>query len=242
MIPRRMFSACRSAKKTCKAAKKCISLYMNEHLDVHYLGTVPYRQAFEHQLELHRRRTERRIPDTLLLLEHPHVYTLGRHADESNIMWGEAERRRRGVSVEHVDRGGDVTYHGPGQLVGYPLIGIRDRGMTPRRLVEWVEMLVMETLSGFGIDSYVHPDYPGVWVGDAKICAIGMRIRNGVSYHGFALNVSTDLEYFGGIVPCGIRDKRVCSVNSVLNRETDMKDLRERLSRIAAQTLPAASE
>ncbi len=211
---------------------------MDKDLKIAYLGEVPYRKAFEQQLELHAQRVEDRIPDTLLLLEHPHVYTLGRHAREGNIVWNEAERKARRVQVEHVDRGGDVTYHGPGQLVGYPLIKIADRGLTPRRLVEWVETLVIETLSRYGIKSYVHPDYPGVWVGDAKICAIGMRIRKGVSYHGFALNVSTDLDYFNGIVPCGIRDKRVCSVNAVLGMHTDMERLRETLSRFARSTLP----
>ncbi|RKY55741.1 MAG: lipoyl(octanoyl) transferase, partial [Candidatus Neomarinimicrobiota bacterium] len=128
-----------------------------------------------------------------------------------------------------VDRGGDVTYHGPGQLVGYPIIKLEDRGLSPRRLVAWVEKLIIGTVASYGIAAYVHPHYPGVWVGDAKICAIGMRIKEKVSYHGFALNVSTDLSYFNGIVPCGIHDKSVCSLSSILGKKIDIEVVKERL-------------
>ncbi|MDZ7796829.1 MAG: lipoyl(octanoyl) transferase LipB [Candidatus Marinimicrobia bacterium] len=173
------------------------------------------------------------------MLEHPHVYTLGRHANRENLVWDEAERKKMGVDVQHVDRGGDVTYHGPGQLVGYPLIKLDECGLTPRRLVKWVEDLIIDTLSVYGIESYVHPDHPGVWVGDAKICAIGMRIKKGVSYHGFALNISTDLRYFTGIVPCGIGDKEVCSLEGLLHRNVEQKHLRAILSERAASMLKA---
>ncbi len=196
-------------------------------------GRVDYTAALELQRDLHAKRVRDEIPDTLILLEHPPVYTLGRHADGGNIVWDESRRRERGVDVRQTDRGGDVTYHGPGQLVGYPIIKLASRGLTPLRLVAWVEDLIMQVLNAFGIASYVHPDYPGVWVGDAKICAIGMRIKEGVSYHGFALNVSTDLSYFEGIVPCGIQDKSVCSVSSVLGKTTDPDAVKKILSKIA---------
>ncbi len=212
---------------------------MSGQLKIRYLGQVPYREAFEKQLQLHQLRVENRIPDTLLLLEHPHVYTLGRHASRENLVWNEAERKKNGVDIQHVDRGGDVTYHGPGQLVGYPLIKLEECKLTPRRLVKWVEDLIVDTLSVYGIESYVHPDYPGVWVGDAKICAIGMRIKKGVSYHGFALNISTDLRYFKGIVPCGIGDKEVCSLESLLHRNVEHKVLYGVLSERAAAMLEA---
>ena len=208
---------------------------MGKELHTQDLGTIDYAEAFDLQLELHRQRLENKIPDTLLLLEHPHVFTLGRHAREGNVVWDKKELEQNSVEVRHVDRGGDVTYHGPGQLVGYPIIKLNDRGFRPRRLVEWVENLIIRTVASFGIASYVHPEYPGIWIGDAKICAIGMRIREGVSYHGFALNVSTDLSYFNGIVPCGIQNKGICSLSSVLGRKIKIEEVKERLIKEAIQ-------
>ena len=202
---------------------------MGKQLHTQDLGTIDYAEAFDLQLDLHGRRIKNKIPDTLLLLEHPHVFTLGRHAQEDNVVWNENELNRHQVEVRQVDRGGDVTYHGPGQLVGYPIIKLEDRGLSPRRLVAWVEKLIIGTVASYGIAAYVHPQYPGVWVGDAKICAIGMRIKEKVSYHGFALNVSTDLSYFNGIVPCGIHDKSVCSLSSILGKKIDIEVVKERL-------------
>ncbi len=202
---------------------------MEKQLHTQDLGTIDYAEAFDLQLDLHGRRIENKIPDTLLLLEHPHVFTLGRHAQENNVVCNENELNRHQVEVRQVDRGGDVTYHGPGQLVGYPIIKLEDRGLSPRRLVAWVEKLIIGTVASYGIAAYVHPQYPGVWVGDAKICAIGMRIKEKVSYHGFALNVSTDLSYFNGIIPCGIQDKSVCSLSSILGKKIDIEDVKKRL-------------
>ena len=200
---------------------------MEKRLHTQDLGTIQYNDAYDLQLKLHEQRVNNKIPDTMLLLEHPHVFTLGRHATVTNIMWNENELKAHDVFVKHVDRGGDVTYHGPGQIVGYPIIKLNDRDLRPRRLVEWVEKIIIRTVASFGIHSYVHPEYPGVWVGDAKICAIGMRIREGVSYHGFALNVSTDLSYFNGIVPCGIQNKSVCSLESLLGRKIDIGEVKK---------------
>jgi len=209
---------------------------MKKTLSIQNLGQIPYTEAFDLQLRLHRQRVDDKIPDTLLLLEHPHVYTLGRHANDNNIVWDNDERRNRGVDVRHVDRGGDVTYHGPGQLVGYPIIKLEEKGLTPRGLVKWVENMIIRTVAASGIASYIHPEYPGVWVGDAKICAIGMRIKERVSYHGFALNVNTDLSYFNGIVPCGIQDKSVCSIKSLIGKKTDMDIVREILIKEALES------
>ncbi len=202
---------------------------MRKEFHTQDLGTIDYAEAFDLQLELHGQRLENKISDTLLLLEHPHVFTLGRHAREGNIVWDKNELEQNNVEVRQVDRGGDVTYHGPGQLVGYPIIKLKDRDLQPRRLVEWVENLIIRTIASFGIASYVHSEYPGVWIGDAKICAIGMRIREGVSYHGFALNVSTDLSYFNGIVPCGIQNKSVCSLSSLLGKKINIEEVKQRL-------------
>ncbi|MDD3095036.1 MAG: lipoyl(octanoyl) transferase LipB [Candidatus Neomarinimicrobiota bacterium] len=215
---------------------------MKKELKIEFAGRVPYETAFRRQLELQELRLGDKIPDTLLLLEHPHVYTLGRHAREGNLVWSEEERRMRGVELQQTDRGGDVTYHGPGQLIGYPIILLRDRGLLPRRLVEWVENTVIQTLDCFSISAYVHPDYPGVWVDDAKICAIGMRIREGVSYHGFALNVNTDLSYFSGIVPCGINGGKTCSMASLLGYEPDIRQVGNKLALKAGALLERESK
>ena len=171
-----------------------------------------------------------------MLLEHPHVFTLGRHANEGNIIWDTEKLNSQKVKVIQVDRGGDVTYHGPGQLVGYPIIKLSDAGTSPRKLVEWVEKIIIQSLNHYGISGHIDPEHPGVWVDNAKICAIGMRIREDVSYHGFALNVSTDLSYFDGIVPCGIKNKSVCSVSSVLGRKIDIEEVKKIL---AAEALSA---
>ena len=211
---------------------------MEKDLKIQYPGRIEYNAAFDLQLDLHAQRVRDEIPDTLLLLEHPHVYTLGRHAKIDNLVWDDTLRREKNVDLIRVDRGGDVTYHGPGQLVGYPIIKLTGRGLLPKRLVEWIENSIICTLAYFGIEAFVHPKYPGIWVGDAKICAIGMRIKEGVSYHGFALNVSTDLSYFEGIIPCGIKNKAVCSMSSVLGKTIDIMQVEQILARVATELLP----
>jgi lipoyl(octanoyl) transferase len=218
-------------------AQKSYYFGMRPETTIHDLGLIDYMPAYEEQLRLHGKRVHDEIPDTLMLLEHPHIFTLGRHATGDNIVWNEEMRKQFEVDVLRVDRGGDVTYHGPGQLVGYPIVKLQDHKLQPRGMVERVENLIIRTVAAFGIHSYVHPEYPGVWVNDAKICAIGMRIKEGVSYHGFALNVSTDLSYFSGIVPCGIQDKSVCSLSSVLGRRIDINTVKSIIAKEALSTL-----
>ncbi len=150
----------------------------------------------------------------LLLLEHSHVYTLGRRGRLDDILAPEHRLASLGVEVHHVDRGGEVTYHGPGQLVGYPVIDLRRLRMRPLEYVRSLERLLMETLSDFGIAAESDGRPTGVWTGGAKIAAIGVRVSRGVTTHGFALNVSPDLGYFEHIVPCGIEDCRVTSMES----------------------------
>lgn len=209
---------------------------MEKGLHTQDLGTIQYNEAFDLQQELHCKRVNGTIPDTMLLLEHPHVFTLGRHATDTNILWNKKQLEERRIMLMHVDRGGDATYHGPGQIVGYPIIKLKERGLSPKKMVEWVENLIIRTVAHFGISSYVHPEHPGIWVGDSKLCAIGMRIRNDVSYHGFALNVSTDLSYFNGIVPCGIKNKNVCSLESLLGRKIDINEVKAIISGEAHST------
>ncbi|HYZ94095.1 MAG TPA: lipoyl(octanoyl) transferase LipB [Actinomycetota bacterium] len=184
-------------------------------LHVERLGLVPYSEAWALQTELHGRRARREIPDTLLLLEHPHVYTIGRRGAADDVLWDDETLRARGVEVVETDRGGQVTYHGPGQLVGYPIIDLGP-GADLVAYVRRLEDVLMATLTRFGIAGTRDPGNTGVWVGAAKIAAIGVRVTRSVTKHGFALNVSPDLSYFAGIVPCGIFDKGVTSIQAEL--------------------------
>ena len=167
----------------------------------------------------------------LLLLEHTHVYTLGRRGTLDHILAPPDTLSSLGVEVHHVDRGGEVTYHGPGQLVGYPVVDLRRLRMRPLEYVRSLERLLIDTLSGFGISAEAEGRPTGVWAGGAKIAAIGVRVSRGVATHGFALNVSPDLGYFDQIVPCGIRDCRVTSMEA----EGVVADMDEVASRVAGR-------
>ncbi len=178
------------------------------------LGTLAYRGAWQLQQELVEQRRDGRCPDTLLLLEHPRVYTLGRRADRGNVRFDAATLAERGIEVVEVDRGGDVTYHGPGQLVGYPIL--RLAGTLVVDYVRALEEVLIRALATLQVAAQRSPGYTGVWVGDQKIAAIGVRVSaGGLTSHGFALNVRTDLDDFAGIVPCGITDRGVCSLASL---------------------------
>ena len=189
------------------------------------LGLVPYNEALDIQLRMHKEVTEDSRPDTLLLLEHPHVYTLGRRGQEHDILIDPAELARLGIEVHHTDRGGEVTYHGPGQLVGYPILNLRRWGGGPLKYVRALERTLIETLAEFGVvaESEGHPT--GVWVGDRKIAAIGVKVSRRVTTHGFALNVCPDLSYFDHIVPCGMPEGRVTSLSLELGREVAVSEV-----------------
>lgn len=196
------------------------------------LGRMDYDTAWNLQRRLAAARAENRIVDTLLLLEHPHTYTLGRSAKVEHLLMSEVERAEKGVHVVEVDRGGDITYHGPGQLVAYPILylGRADpRGHLPSAdyvgYLRRLEEVLINLLGDFGISGRREEGYTGVWVdqptGPEKIAAIGVRVSAaGVSTHGAALNVTADLDYFGGIIPCGIVDKPVTSIQKLLGADT----------------------
>lgn len=193
-----------------------------------HAGLVSYASAWEWQRDLVARRSRDELPDVILTLEHPKVFTCGRRGDRGHLLWSQEERAARGVEFHRVDRGGDVTYHGPGQLVGYPVL--RLSGI--RRIVEYVrtlEELCIRTAADFGVDARAVPGLTGAWVGDDKLAAIGVHVNSrAVTSHGFAFNVTTDLEDFGGIVPCGLADKGVCSLQS-LGVTTTVADVLARL-------------
>jgi lipoyl(octanoyl) transferase len=198
---------------------------------VENLGLVDYADG----LRLQRQRVAARkagvIPDTLLLLKHPHVYTLGRNAKKENLLISPEQLAARGAQVFEIDRGGDVTYHGPGQLVGYPILDLAQH----RRDIAWymrcLEEVLIEVAGDYGIEAGRLAGAPGVWVGNNKLAAMGVHISRWVTSHGFAFNVNTDLRYFDWIVPCGLRDKGVASLQKLLGRRVEMDEAAERVIR-----------
>ena len=188
---------------------------------VSVLGTMEYRQAWDFQVKLADAVRAGQEPNTLLLLEHPPVYTRGRLSKPEHILLSADELEARGIAVCEADRGGLVTFHGPGQLVGYPVIDVRAWG-GPLKYVRTLEQIIVATLADFGIIAGVIDGITGVWSGEAKIAAIGVKISRGVAYHGFAINVNTDLSYFDYIVPCGIEDLSVTSMAQILSQRVEM--------------------
>jgi lipoyl(octanoyl) transferase len=190
-------------------------------------GRVPYAEALELQRRLVAARSAGEAPDTLLLLEHPPTITLGVRADPANVLVPAAELARRGVALVPTDRGGDVTYHAPGQIVGYPILKLSQHGADLGRYVRAVEEVIIRTLAMYGVTGERVPGLTGVWVdgGRAKICAIGVRLSAaGVTSHGFALNVRPDLAGFAQIVPCGISDREVTSLARLLGGDGPSED------------------
>ena len=187
------------------------------------LGSVEYQTAWDIQIRMHRRVVAGELPNVLLLLEHPHVYTLGRRGTEGDILISSQRLAELGAEIHHIDRGGEVTYHGPGQLVGYPIINLPLWKGGPLKYVRTLERVLIHTLSEFGIHAESEDRPTGVWVGDAKIAAIGVKISRGTTMHGFALNVDPDLSYFDHIVPCGMEEVTVTSMAAVLNSRQSVK-------------------
>jgi len=198
-------------------------------LDIRRLGVVPYGDALELQRSLVDDRRAGRIGDTLLLLEHPHVITLGVRGGRSHVLATAETLAARGVEIHETGRGGDVTYHGPGQIVGYPIIDLNPDRRDVHRYVRDLEEVLIRTAADFGINAGRVSGLTGVWVGDEKLAAIGVRIARWVTSHGFALNVSTNLDYFNLIVPCGITDRGVTSLSRLLGRPVELETVRHRI-------------
>jgi lipoyl(octanoyl) transferase len=204
-------------------------------LQAAWLGRVDYAAAWSWQRELFLSRLEGESPDSLMLLEHPPTYTLGRRAGQSDLVYSEAERAARGIALYEVDRGGKATYHGPGQLVGYPIMELGERYDVVAYLRK-LEGVLIQTAAELGVQAERDPEHTGVWVGKNKIGAIGVKITRGITMHGFAFNVSTDLSMFSGIVPCGIQDRWVTSVEAETGTRYPVKEVGE----VAAKYLAAA--
>ncbi len=185
----------------------------------YHLGTVDYGDSYRLQKRLQQARSEDLIGDTILLLDHPPVITLGRRGDKGNVLVPEAFLREQGIEVCHTDRGGDVTFHNPGQIVAYFIVDVDSLGKSIHQYVRSLEEIVIQALADFHIEGERDEKHPGVWVGDKKVCALGLQVSRGVSAHGFALNVNNDLAIASYIHPCGLSDRGVTSLRELLSLE-----------------------
>ena len=191
-----------------------------------WLGMVEYLRARALQDTLVRQVHDGDSPDTLLLLEHPHVFTRGRLGRDEHLLTPDAELAAKGVAVYDTDRGGQITYHGPGQLVMYPIINLREWSGGPLEYVRTLERVVVKAVSDFGIDAHTEQGLTGVWTQGGKIAAIGVKISRGVAFHGLSINVNTDLSWYRHIIPCGITDRPVTSMSAELAEAVDLDEVR----------------
>jgi len=215
---------------------------MNNQIDIYDLGFADYRDVWDlqrraQQLLIKQKKARRDPPatsvsetavnDMLFFVEHPHVYTLGKSGDQGNLLKGMAELAQIDAEFIEIDRGGDITYHGPGQIVGYPILDL-DRHFTDiHKYLRTLEEVIIRTCADFGIETGRIDGLTGVWAGNEKICAMGIRCSRWVTMHGFALNVNTDLSYFNHIVPCGISDRAVTSMQKLLKKQIKQADVKK---------------
>ncbi len=198
-------------------------MFENKRLDTLKFDIKPYKEALDLQFSLVEKRQNEEVNDTLVLLQHPPVITYGKRTDGGDILLPDEAMKRLGVELFPVGRGGEATYHGPGQIVGYPIINLYRFERSVKKFVHTLEDVFIALLNEeFDIPAKKDPDHIGVWVGDEKITAIGIAVKRGVTMHGFAFNVNTDLSHFNWIVPCGIRDKGVTSMEKILGEPQDM--------------------
>jgi len=201
---------------------------MNQLLVVN-IGRTKYADAWELQKKVFSARLERRISDVLLLTEHDPVFTLGKGADENHLLANENELSEKKIDMFWIDRGGDVTFHGPGQIVGYPIIDLNLHYQDIHRYLRDIEEMIIRTLKEYGIESGREKEFTGVWVKNEKIAALGVKVSKWITMHGFALNVGTDLSFFDRIIPCGIFHKGVTSLQNVLGHPVDLNDVQQHL-------------
>jgi lipoyl(octanoyl) transferase len=193
------------------------------------LGFIDYKEAWDLQQEIHSKRVTDEVEDILFLLEHPNTYTLGKTAHKENLVGSEDYLTQNKISVYDIDRGGDITYHGPGQIVGYPIIDLNNWFKDTHKYLRALEEVIIKTCSDYGLECGRNEKHTGVWIGDRKIAAIGIKVSRWVTMHGFAFNVNTDLNLFNGIIPCGIQDKSVTSLSKELNIAISIPEVKERI-------------
>ncbi len=200
-------------------------------LDIFDLGVVDYKVAWDIQKDLFEKRINDEINDCFILLEHPHTYTLGKVADKNNLLFNQKQLEEQKISVYDIDRGGDITYHGPGQIVGYPIIKLTDWYQDTHKYLRSLEQTIINVCSEYGLSCGRNEKHTGVWLENRKICAMGIKIRKWVTMHGFAFNVQSNLQMFNGIIPCGITDKEVTSLEKELNRKIDIQEVQEKVKK-----------
>ncbi len=205
---------------------------------VYKLGEVPYDKALALQLSLLEKRKSGEIEDTLLLLEHPPTFTIGRRGDMDHLLSTKHALEKRGIHFEVISRGGDITFHGPGQLIGYPIVDLNELGRDIHKYLRNLEELIIDSLGDFDISARRVDGVTGVWVKNQKIASIGVGVKRWITYHGFALNVNTDLSYFDMIVPCGIQNVRMTSIQRWLARreQVDMIEVEKSIIRSFSKT------
>ena len=202
---------------------------MSRTLNYSDLGFIEYKEAWELQKKIHSERVVGEVQDFLFLLEHPNTYTLGKTAHKENLTGSETYLKENHISVFDIDRGGDITYHGPGQIVGYPIIDLNDWKKDTHKYLRALEEVIIKTCEEYNLKCERNQKHTGVWIGDRKIAAIGIKVSRWITMHGFAFNVNTDLNLFNGIIPCGIRDKAVTSIQKELNRKIEIQEVKEKL-------------
>lgn len=191
-------------------------------------GDLAYREAHARQIVALTQRISGEIGDSVFLVEHPHVYTYGRGSQLSELAPVTPVESRTPVELVPVERGGGVTYHGPGQLVAYPILDVRAKTGDMRKFLRWLEEVIIRTIAHWGVKGDHHPEHTGVWVGERKIASIGVAVRQWISYHGIALNVSTDLRYFGAIHPCGLSPEVMTSLEMLTGKNVSPTDVKTR--------------
>ncbi len=195
------------------------------------LGRTRYADAWELQKKIFSARLEKKIPDVLLLTEHDPVFTLGKGADTNHLLASDEELHEKKIDMFHIDRGGDVTFHGPGQIVGYPILDLNNYYCDIHRYLRDLEEVLIQTLSEYEVQAMRSEGLTGVWVKNEKIAAIGVKVSRWITMHGFALNVNTDLQYFERMIPCGIFDKGVTSLYTIVEKKYSLQDVEQTLIR-----------
>ncbi len=194
-----------------------------------YLGAIPYERALKLQQRLVQARAEGSIPDVVLLLQHPPVFTIGRFRGEEDIIVPPEKLQQEGISVFQTSRGGSITYHGPGQLIGYPILNLRENRIGVREYIWKLETVIIELLLSLGIQGHRVAEYPGVWADGEKVCSIGIHVSHHITMHGFALNIDTDLRHFEYINPCGIKGKVMTCISKLLGYPIEVEVVTEAL-------------
>ena len=201
----------------------------NKSLTYCDLGFIDYLEAWDLQKEIFSKRVLGEVEDVLLLLEHPNTYTLGKTAHKENLKGTEDYLKENQISVYDIDRGGDITYHGPGQIVGYPIVDLNNWLKDTHKYLRALEEVIIKTCSEYNLICGRNSKHTGVWIEDRKIAAIGIKVSRWITMHGFAFNVNTDLNLFNGIIPCGIQDKSVTSLSKELNKKNSILEVKEKL-------------